>query len=177
MTTAHRQIEVRKRLQYASIRTVIRMKDFLPIFMVFGFVLWWSFICILLSYVSGWRTLRRVYPFDEPFPIPYEPFSESAAWGQSGSVGWVAYRGCLNVAWTKAGLVLSTVIIFRLGHKAILIPWSDIESITVRNWLITKSALIKLTKATAPTITIRGRHAELIFTSWRSTIDADARNL
>jgi hypothetical protein len=98
----------------------------LPIFFFalfpLAFVLLWCFVCLLLSFVSGWRRLALSYATDQP------PHGTPFPW-QSGNVGFVQYRNCLNIYVAEDGLYLSVVWLFRLGHKPLLVPWSAINDV------------------------------------------------
>ena len=83
--------------------------------------LFWCLVVLLLSHVSGWQRLSRGYESKVP------PHGK-AFLGQSGSVGPVSYRNCLTVHVAPEGLFLSVPFFFRIGHKALLIPWSAIHT-------------------------------------------------
>ena len=85
------------------------------------FPVFWCLIVLLLSYVSGWQRLSRVYASDVP------PHGK-AFFRQSGGVGVASYRNCLTVQVAPEGLFLSVPFIFRIGHKTLLIPWHAIHS-------------------------------------------------
>jgi hypothetical protein len=86
------------------------------------FVALWCFVCLLLSFVGGWRRLALSYATDQP------PRGTPFCW-QSGTIGFVQYRNCLNFDVAEEGLYLSAVWLFRLGHRTLLIPWSAINDV------------------------------------------------
>jgi hypothetical protein len=86
------------------------------------FVALWCFVCLLLSFVGGWRRLALSYATDQP------PRGTPFRW-QSGNIGFVQYRNCLNIYVAEEGLYVAAVWLFRLGHKTLLIPWSAINDV------------------------------------------------
>ena len=91
-----------------------------------AFVALWCFVVVLLSLVGGWRRLALTYATDQP------PRGTAFRW-QSGTIGFVQYRNCLNIYVANEGLYFSTVWLFRLGHKTLLIPWSAINDVQQQN--------------------------------------------
>ena len=98
----------------------------LPVFLFalfpLAFAMMWCFVCFLLAFVGGWRRLALSYATDRP------PHGTPFRW-QSGNVGFVQYRNCLNIYVAEDGLYLSVVWLFRLGHKPLLVPWSAINDV------------------------------------------------
>jgi hypothetical protein len=92
------------------------------LFLLFPLVFagFWCLISFMLGLFSGWRRLALSYAADQA------PRGTAFGW-QSGYVGFVRYRNCLNIRVAPEGLFLSTVWLFRLGHKPLLIPWSAIH--------------------------------------------------
>jgi hypothetical protein len=86
------------------------------------FLALWCFVCVLLSFVGSWRRLALSYATDQP------PRGTPFRW-QSGTIGFVQYRNCLNFDVAEEGLYLSAVWLFRLGHRTLLIPWSAINDV------------------------------------------------
>jgi hypothetical protein len=103
---------------------------FLFVLTPLAFAALWCAICLLLSFFSGWRKLALWYATD------HSPHG-TAFWWQSGYVGLVAYRNCLNIRVAAEGLFLSPVWPFRPGHKTLLIPWRAIHDAEPRQvlWL------------------------------------------
>ena len=46
-----------------------------------------------------------------------------------GYVGWIRYKGTLNVGITPEGIYLSVIPVFNLGTPPLLIPWQAIDRI------------------------------------------------
>ena len=84
------------------------------------FAAFWCCICFLLAAVGGWRQLSVAYGTDRP------PHGKEFRW-QSGAFGQVNYGACLNLHVASEGMYLSVSWPFRVGHRALLIPWGAIH--------------------------------------------------
>lgn len=91
----------------------------IPLFLV-GFVLIWSGVIYLLAWLSGWRRLARHYRCAK---IP-DGSLFGTFWAMLGPVN---HRGTLRIQPAPEGLYLSTMVLFRLGHPPLLIPWHAIK--------------------------------------------------
>ncbi len=111
-----------------------------------AFVALWCFVVVLLSLVGGWRRLALTYATDQP------PRGTAFRW-QSGTIGFVQYRNCLNIYVANEGLYFSAVWLFRLGHKTLLIPWSAINDVQQQN--IFWYAITRFRIGTPPIATMR----------------------
>jgi hypothetical protein len=98
---------------------------YLPFLFPLAFAAFWCGISFVLGIFSGWQRLALSYATDQaPRGTPF-------SW-QSGYVGVVRYRNCLNIRVAPEGLFLSTAWLFRLGHKPLLIPWSAVHNLESR---------------------------------------------
>ncbi|GAA4020916.1 hypothetical protein GCM10022409_00570 [Hymenobacter glaciei] len=50
-------------------------------------------------------------------------------------LGWVSYNGVIRASVAPAGLALSVVFVFRVGHPPLLIPWLALEPVQTRKFL------------------------------------------
>jgi hypothetical protein len=57
------------------------------------------------------------------------PPAGTAYYLQTGFIGAVCYRSCLNVRVSRVGVYLSIFPLFRFAHPPLLIPWSDVGSL------------------------------------------------
>lgn len=95
--------------------------EVLPFLLPLVFPLFWHAVCFLLSRFSGWQRLALAYGTDRaPRGTPFR-------W-QSGSVGVVRYRNCLDIRVAQEGLFISVALPFRLGHKRMPVPWNAINN-------------------------------------------------
>lgn len=92
----------------------------LPLMFPLVFGGFWASIVLLLSWTGGWRALAGSYRATEPFTG--EPFRAQVGWMRG-----ARYRGVLSLGSDSRGLFLSVSPLFRMGHPALFIPWSDIS--------------------------------------------------
>jgi len=85
-------------------------------------------ISALLAQVGGWRALSRIY--QDPNPSWKPQFVR-----QYISVGTVGYNRALNALVGPDGLHLKMSFTLRFRHLPLLIPWSEIASITAKKML------------------------------------------
>lgn len=85
-----------------------------------GFALIWGMVCWILAWVSGWQQLARHYHSNS---LPHGQ-ALSGFWAM---LGMVSHRGTLTLQAAPEGLYLSMMLLFRLGHPTLLIPWHAIK--------------------------------------------------
>ncbi|TWT47862.1 hypothetical protein Pla22_52290 [Rubripirellula amarantea] len=85
-----------------------------------AFAAMWIVVSLLLSRMGGWTSLADVYRIDSEDPPGLSRFV-------TGRFNLINYSSCLRVASTAEHLYLSVLLPFRIGHPALLIPWSDIK--------------------------------------------------
>lgn len=99
--------------------------SFLLVLFPVAFVALWCGVSVLIAFVGGWSRLAREFrATDKP--------AGNAFYLQGGSVGMTQYKGCLVIYTSAAGLYLSVLLPFRLGHPPLLIPWGAIRDPEVR---------------------------------------------
>lgn len=87
-----------------------------PIF----FVGMWTFVCLIISSISGWSGMAKHYRCPEG--LQGTPLSS----GWANMVGVASYRGVLHFEATPQGLVARVSRLFPL-HPALLIPWGALR--------------------------------------------------
>ena len=118
-----------------------------------GFALIWSGVIFLLAWISGWRRLARTY---RSATAP----SGQAIGGFWAMIGPVSYRGVLTIRAAPAGLFLSVMVLFRLGHPPLLIPWSVIRGQGAPQGFLTKWLLFDLGDPKCTTLRVPARQAD-----------------
>ena len=83
-----------------------------------GFPIMWCVVCLFLSHIGGWAELAEKYRDDTGI-------DGTAYCMRSGRIGIVNYASCLTLRVSDAGLRLSVLLPFRIGHPPIFIPWID----------------------------------------------------
>jgi hypothetical protein len=92
----------------------------LPFIFPFYFVGLWCFVLRILSLTSGWTKLAKQFHSPNKFEGEYYRF-------QSARMGLVSFNNALGIGVNEQGLYLAPMIIFRLFHRPLLIPWHEIH--------------------------------------------------
>ena len=85
------------------------------------FIAIWCGVCLLLARIGGWSALATKFRAVE------EPAGEKFRFC-SAKIGIAAYRSAITAIKSDTGLHLSMFGLLRLGHSAILIPWSEMKN-------------------------------------------------
>lgn len=97
----------------------------LPIY----FVTLWTGISFLIAKIGGWGLLARRFRLNSTFAG--EKWSMQSAAMRFG----VSYNNCLTVGANNRGLFVQTMILFRLWHPPLFVPWSEITVFPKKRWL------------------------------------------
>jgi len=81
----------------------------------------WVVMSLLFSVLSGWRRLADSYQIDA---LPADVSTSLA----TGRLRWVQYKNALRVGADESHFYLGTMILFRLGHPWLAIPWTHIQN-------------------------------------------------
>lgn len=102
------------------------MKHFVYFF-PFIFAGMWVLVTFVLSKL-GWANLATPYLFDRPF--------EGKRVGViTASINNVNYKNSLILKYNEEGIYLRPVVLFRLFHKPVLIPWKEIKEVRTKKVL------------------------------------------
>ncbi len=107
----------------------------------------------------SWLSLAKLYKTNQPPPHNIRRM-------RHGSVGWIRYKGTLNVGITPEGIYLSVIPVFNIGSSPLLIPWGEIDRIEKVNSLFVQSYRLHL-KNNKTTIVLKKEDleaAKLFFT-------------
>lgn len=80
----------------------------------------------------SWLSLAKLYKTNQAPPRNIRRMKH-------GYVGWIRYKGTLNVGITPEGIYLSSIVIFNIGTPPLLIPWTAIDKIEKVNNLFVQS--------------------------------------
>lgn len=94
-----------------------------PLFPVLFIGMWVGILLVLSRF--GWGDLATVYRAERPF----EGRRSHCVSAQVGKVSW---RSSLTMGANAEGLFLVPMILFRVAHPALFIPWSDITAVWKR---------------------------------------------
>tara|TARA_R110002096_G_scaffold29509_11_gene89001 strand:- start:4093 stop:4578 length:486 start_codon:yes stop_codon:yes gene_type:complete len=95
------------------------------------FCTFWVGVCFLISRF-GW------HQFAQDFAATNKPREGAMFFGRSGRFGLLGfgqYGNCLDATLIPAGIYLSVNVLFRCGHRPLLIPWSKVERVEERSFL------------------------------------------
>ncbi len=101
--------------------------DSLKYFFLFFPVLFigvWVLVFFIISRF-GWAKLATHYASDADFPGTRIGLISLA-------INWVSYNNSLVMKYNERGMYLKPLLVFRLFHKPILIPWKDIVEVRDR---------------------------------------------
>ena len=116
----------------------------------------------------GWRALATRYPADAP--ATGQPLGLT-----SGTIGGANYNGALKVSVEREGLHLAVMALFRVGHPPMLIPWSEITSVTQKNALWARWYTLRIGTPHVATVRLPGRIVDAIRATVADAL-ADARS-
>lgn len=80
---------------------------------------------------SSWLSLAKLYKTNQVPPKNLRRIKQ-------GYVGWIRYKGTLNVGITPQGIYLSLMPVLNIGLPPLLIPWSAIDRIEKVNVFLYK---------------------------------------
>ena len=98
-----------------------QFENIFPALFPFFFIGMWIFVLKKLSSMSGWATLAEHFHFQEKFEGRYYRF-------QSARLNKVNYSSTLEIGMNEMGLYMVPIILFRLFHQPLFIPWVEIEA-------------------------------------------------
>lgn len=109
-------------------------------------------IILWFLFYRNWQSLAKLYKTNQAPPHNIRRM-------RHGYVGWIRYKGTLNVGITPEGIYLSVMPIFSMGSSPILIPWRAIDRIEKASSLFVQSYRLHL-KNTKTTIVLNKEDLE-----------------
>ena len=102
------------------------------------FAAFWSFVVFVIGRLGGWGGLARAFPAQGP--------AQGQSWHFiSATIGFLgSYRNALNVTVSPAGIYIRPILVFRIGHAPILIPWHAVTEATSNKFLFTTRMRLEL---------------------------------
>ena len=100
-----------------------------PVWFIFlAFFGTWLLVIFFISRVSGWARLAESYRTEQPFLGQLIRF-QAAQFRKATN-----YNGCLNFGGDPQGMYMVPMLIFRLFHPPLLIPWEEITAKPIKLW-------------------------------------------
>ena len=109
----------------------------------------WGSVCVLIS-LMGWSRLAAVYRTDTEA-------TGDTFHAVTGRVGMSSYSNVLTVSIEPEGLRLAVMVLFRIGHPPVRIPWGDIVNVRKSAALWTRSYAFETERAGHVTIRLPER--------------------
>jgi hypothetical protein len=122
-----------------------------PLWFPFCFVGLWLFVCALLAEISRWPALARRFPGGE------RP-EGTVLRGQVIGIGLVGENNVTYLVPTPTGLYMYAHLLFRFRRPPILVPWSEVQYESTRQFLWMRSHKLSLGGGVT---TIRIKHKAL----------------
>ncbi len=97
------------------------MNNMITYFFPFVFVGMWVFVTFIISKM-GWADLVANYQYDAPF-------TGERVGIISASINGANYKNSLVLKYNQEGIYIRPVLLFRLFHKPMLIPWKEIKEV------------------------------------------------
>jgi hypothetical protein len=91
------------------------------------FVAMWSFVCVVIAAVSGWRNMAP------RFALPEGLVGTELASGYAIRVGIANYRGTLSFEAAPQGLIVRVMWLFPF-HAPLLVPWEKLTLVEQRGF-------------------------------------------
>ena len=107
----------------------------------------WLTIFYVASRLGGWHALGLRFRTTE------EPPGERFGWSSIG-MGCSNYGGCTTIVVAPAGLFLRVFAPFRFFHPPLLIPWSEIRVIKVREGRFIRDGLVEIGQPVLAKVTL-----------------------
>jgi hypothetical protein len=96
-----------------------------PFGLIAGFLVFWCAICFLISFMTGW------YPLALRFRKQSEPYGEMRSAGPFFYTVymrfWSHHSSVIRLTAASDALYLSVLMMLRIGHPPLRIPWDEIR--------------------------------------------------
>lgn len=97
------------------------MTAYLPYLMPCAVVVFVISLIWFIGFVTGWQRMARLYPMPPVSPDEKQFRMRSLSFSAINS-----YNNCVTFGISDMGLSISQMIVFRIGHPPIFIPWEDL---------------------------------------------------
>jgi hypothetical protein len=139
-------------------------------FFIAVFLLGWIGVAAFLSVMSGWDRLAS--RFRSGAKTEGEKFRFSSISIASG-IFPINYGHSVLITVGRSGLGISLLLLFRLFHPPLLIPWSEIEAVRPEKRLLAMITAVSI-KGFDKRILVRGRAGRKIMETYSTPSSSDA---
>lgn len=128
------------------------------------FVAAWIAVGVVLSWMSGWRSLAVRYP--DPGAVEGQRFRFVSGYVGRGMRS-VRYRSAIDLVVGERGIRVSVLLPFRFMHPPFFVPWQEIERVERERRLLETRVTVRL-RHHWPELMLTGRAGEAIAATWGS---------
>ena len=129
-----------------------------------AFIVLWVFISWLLSALGGWSSLAAHYGISStPDNIQWFRWKSMAL--SRIKIFPVNYNNCLKMAFDETGMYLSPLIIFRIGHTTLKLPYQDMN-VEIGPFFFWEAARISMINKQNLRIVLIGRSKKLFLENY-----------
>jgi hypothetical protein len=121
----------------------------------------WVAVTMLIAVLGGWGSLAERFSAREP-PLGETLRMQSLSFGLLGN-----YREAINVTVGPPGVHLVPIVLFRLGHRPLLIPWREVAECTQSGTLLWKRTTLVL-RNDDRRLRFAGRAGDAILRAWQA---------
>jgi hypothetical protein len=133
-----------------------------PLLILFVMAVLWPFVTGFIAIFGGWRHLSWSFP-----SVPIVDGERYARQSVSLSL-FGSYGSGVHVTLTEKGVHMAPMILFRLFHPPILVPWANVTACERCDFLFIQRTRIAVGRPADCKIVISGRVAPAIELAWRS---------
>lgn len=128
------------------------------------FIAIWSGVLFLLSRLAGWHRLAQHYARGDRKPTGHYVS------GSSGKVGFTNYNQMLILHFNQEGFFIEVNPLFKVGHKPLFIPWSEVSERRTVNLLFAKLEKLSIGRPKVGTISLPTKVLDSIAKEWQPTV-------
>jgi hypothetical protein len=133
-----------------------------PLLILFVFAIIYPFVTGMIAIFGGWRHLAWSFP-----SVPIVDGERYARQSVSLSL-FGSYSRSVHVTLTEKGVHMAPMILLRLFHPPILIPWANVTACERCDFLFIQRTRIAVGRPADCKVDISGRVAPAIELAWRS---------
>ena len=131
------------------------MKPLIPFLGIVLFPVIWIAVVWIIGTFSGWRRLAHVCPGQVDIPAEKMISFQNLGFGR-----FTSYNNCVSFGVSDQGLYIRVMVLFRIGHPPIFIPWDNLVFEECKLWKMIPAVRINVVTAPDRVLYIRPALAE-----------------